>query len=106
CGPEVAAGGDEPPADEVPSPAPAPAGAWAVEALGASLGRLPEPDRRLLDRLYRDGCTEAAIAAELGVSQPTVNKHKRAIIRALRRSIGDREGHRPIINIRSGYLTR
>ncbi len=64
------------------------------EALRASLARLAEPDRRLIEHLFWHGCTETDVASELGVAQSTVNKHKRAILLHLRRAIGSPGGAR------------
>jgi DNA-directed RNA polymerase specialized sigma24 family protein len=69
----------EPPSDHGPS----------AETLRPTLARLADVDRRLLQRLYWDGCTEADLAAELGIAQSTVNKRKRSILLDLRRTIGN-----------------
>jgi DNA-directed RNA polymerase specialized sigma24 family protein len=83
CGKPV----DDPTGDSSPS---APAATAAVaERLRPSLARLADGDRRLLERLFWEGCTEADLAAELGIAQSTVNKRKRSILRSLRVAIGD-----------------
>jgi len=64
-------------------PAAHPAGA-AFEFLDRALGQLPELERWLLVQLFWHHRTEAAIAAELHISQPAVNKRKRAAILHLR----------------------
>jgi DNA-directed RNA polymerase specialized sigma24 family protein len=61
----------------------------SVETLKPRLARLADVDRRLLERLYWEGCTEADLAAELGIAQSTVNKRKRSILLDLRRTIGN-----------------
>ncbi|MEA2939553.1 MAG: hypothetical protein QOD09_82 [Bradyrhizobium sp.] len=71
---ETAAGAD---------PAAGPAGA-VFEALDQAMDRLPERARWLLDQLFWRQRTEACIAAELHISQPAVNKRKRAALRHLR----------------------
>jgi DNA-directed RNA polymerase specialized sigma24 family protein len=60
-----------------------------VETLRPGLARLADVDRRLLERLYWEGCTEADLAAELGIAQSTVNKRKRSILLDLRRTLGN-----------------
>lgn len=71
---ETAAGAD---------PAAAPTGAL-FEALDLAMDLLPEPERWLLDQLFWRQRTEAGIAGELHISQPAVNKRKRAALRHLR----------------------
>jgi DNA-directed RNA polymerase specialized sigma subunit len=61
------------------------------DALQGPLSQLAEPERWLIERLFWHGKTESDVAAELGISQPAVNKRKRAIIHNLRRSIGARD---------------
>jgi RNA polymerase sigma factor (sigma-70 family) len=48
--------------------------------------RLPEADRRLLERLFWEGRTETEIASGLGITQQAVSKRKRKILTELRRS--------------------
>ena len=63
------------------------------EHLARSMSRLVDADRRLLERLYWDGCTEAEVAGTLGISQQAVSKRKRRILLELRRRfriVGDR----------------
>jgi DNA-directed RNA polymerase specialized sigma24 family protein len=83
CTPETTAGPEANPPDERPDPT------CADEALRPSLARLPDPDRWLLQRLFWEGYTEKALAAELGIAQSTVNKRKRSILLGLRRTISD-----------------
>jgi RNA polymerase sigma factor (sigma-70 family) len=83
CGPEAAAGGDENRFEARPTPP------RAHEVLRPSLATLPDPDRRLLQRLYWEGCTESDLAAELGIAQSTVNKRKQSILHGLRQAIGE-----------------
>lgn len=64
-------------------PAGHPAGA-AFESLDRALGQLSELERWLLDQLYWHHRTEAAIAAELHISQPAINKRKRVALLHLR----------------------
>ncbi len=56
----------------------------AFEVVGWALGLLPEPERWLLEQLFWQHRTEASIAAELHISQPAVNKRKRAALLHLR----------------------
>jgi hypothetical protein len=56
----------------------------AFESLDRALCQLSEQARWLLDQLYWHYRTEAAIAAELHISQPAVNKRKRAALVHLR----------------------
>ena len=88
CGPGPIPGEAEPCTDELRSTG------RLDDALSPSLAQLAEPDRRLLRRLFWDGCTEAALARELGIAQSTVNKYKRSILQDLRRSIAGRGGQR------------
>ena len=63
------------------------------EHLARSMSRLVDADRRLLERLYWDGCSEAEVAGTLGISQQAVSKRKRRILLELRRRfriVGDR----------------
>jgi RNA polymerase sigma factor (sigma-70 family) len=63
------------------------------EKLMQSLTRLPEADRRLLERLFWEGSTEAEIAMGLGITQQAVSKRKRRILTVLRRSFKHTEAH-------------
>jgi RNA polymerase sigma factor (sigma-70 family) len=85
CGPDAAVIEEEGEAQTDKSPATDPIDGM----LRTALDRLAEPDRRLIQLLFWDGRTETELAAELGVAQSTVNKHKQAILVHLRRSIGD-----------------
>lgn len=62
----------------------APPSGVVQESVRGELNQLPDSDRLLIERLYWDGWTEAEVAAELGISQPAVNKRKRAILDKLR----------------------
>jgi hypothetical protein len=55
--------------------------------LPEALARIPETDRWLIEQLFWDGCSEAAVAQRLGISQPAVSKRKTAILKQLRRSL-------------------
>jgi DNA-directed RNA polymerase specialized sigma24 family protein len=55
------------------------------------LARLERLDRRLIERLYWDGWTEAAVGTELGISQSAVSRRKSSILDSLRRWIGPRD---------------
>jgi DNA-directed RNA polymerase specialized sigma24 family protein len=81
CHPEAGAAAGANPADEPATRA------AAEEGLRPSLDRLHQSDRRLLHRLFWEGCTEADLAAELGVAQSTVNKRKQSILHDLRRTL-------------------
>jgi len=48
---------------------------------------LAEADRRLIERLFWEGWTEAEVAGGLGISQQAVNKRKRRILLTLQRSL-------------------
>ena len=54
------------------------------DSLDQAVRQLPEMERWLLDQLYWRHRTEAAIAAELQISQPAVNKRKQAALVHLR----------------------
>lgn len=56
----------------------------SFESLYRALEQLPERERWLLDQLYWHHRTETGIAAELHISQPGVNKRKRAALLHLR----------------------
>lgn len=56
---------------------------WRVEVRDL-LARLPPKEHYLLERLFIDGVTESEVAAELRVSQPTVSRWKREILKKLR----------------------
>jgi DNA-directed RNA polymerase specialized sigma subunit len=53
-------------------------------SLDRALGRLSEGERWLLAQLFWNHRTETAVAAELGISQPAVNKRKRVALFHLR----------------------
>jgi DNA-directed RNA polymerase specialized sigma24 family protein len=53
---------------------------------------LAQADRRLIERLFWEGSTEAEVAGCLGISQQAVNKRKRKILLTLRRSLRKTEG--------------
>jgi RNA polymerase sigma factor (sigma-70 family) len=63
----------------------------ATDLEGGRLRRLmtglPEADRRLIERLFWEGCTEAEVAGRLGISKQAVNKRKQKILLTLRRSL-------------------
>ncbi len=60
------------------------------EHLQLSLSRLVNADRRLLERLFWDGSTEAEVAGLLGISQQAVSKRKLKVLSELRRRYGSR----------------
>lgn len=60
-----------------------------------SISGLPEPDRRLMERLYWGGETELEIARTLGVTQQSVSKRKRAILAKLRGALAQAAEPRP-----------
>lgn len=64
-------------------PSARPAGA-VFEVLDQAMGRLPEPECWLLKQVFWHHRTEAGIASELHISQPAVNKRKRAAMLHLR----------------------
>ncbi len=64
-------------------PAPDSAGV-AFKSLNRALEQLEEMERWLLDQIFWQHRTEAAIAAELHISQPAINKRKRAALVRLR----------------------
>jgi RNA polymerase sigma factor (sigma-70 family) len=63
------------------------------EQLRRTMKRLVDDDRRLLERLYWEGSTEAEIAGLLGISQQAVSKRKLRILSELRRRLGIRADH-------------
>lgn len=56
----------------------------ALESLARALEQLPAPERWLIEQIFWQHRTEADIAAELQISQPAVNKRKRAALLRLR----------------------
>jgi hypothetical protein len=56
----------------------------AFESLNRALEQLAEMERWLLDQIFWQHRTEAAIAAELHISQPAISKRKRAALVHLR----------------------
>ncbi len=48
-----------------------------------ALGKLSEPDRRLIEMLYWKHCSESQVAADMGVSQQAISKRKRRILSTL-----------------------
>jgi RNA polymerase sigma factor (sigma-70 family) len=60
--------------------------------LRRSMTRLPEADRRLIERLFWEGWTEVEVASCLGISRQAVNKRKRKILLTLRRSLKKADG--------------
>jgi DNA-directed RNA polymerase specialized sigma24 family protein len=67
---------------------PAPAGAEDLAAVWAGLQALTEEDRWLAEQLLLEDRTECDVADELGVSQATVSRRKKALLQALRRRLG------------------
>jgi DNA-directed RNA polymerase specialized sigma subunit len=57
------------------------------------LTRLPAADRRLLERLFWEECTETEIASGLGITQQAVSKRKRKILTELRRDLNRTDKH-------------
>ncbi len=57
------------------------------QQLCAALGRLKDSDRRLIERLFWEGCSEAEIATDSGISQQATSKRKLRVLRQLRRVI-------------------
>jgi DNA-directed RNA polymerase specialized sigma24 family protein len=84
----VRVGFEVPAAEEAGPPAATPDAPQVGDALQGPLTRLAEPDRWLIERLFWHGKTESDVASELGISQPAVNRRKRAIIHDLRRALG------------------
>jgi DNA-directed RNA polymerase specialized sigma24 family protein len=64
----------------------------ALAVLDSALSMLSEPDLRLIEHLFWQGGTEAALSSSLGISQPAVSKRKRAVLRELRRRIREAGG--------------
>jgi RNA polymerase sigma factor (sigma-70 family) len=56
-----------------------------LEHLEQWMGHLVDEDRRLLERLFWEGCTEAEVAGILGITQQAVSKRKHKILSSLRR---------------------
>jgi DNA-directed RNA polymerase specialized sigma subunit len=54
------------------------------------MSRLVDDDRRLLERLFWEGSTEAEVAGMMGISQQAVSKRKLKILSELRRRFGGR----------------
>jgi RNA polymerase sigma factor (sigma-70 family) len=76
--------------DSIPQVDPTTALEEESEHLQLSLSRLVDADRRLLQRLFWDGSTEAEVAGLLGISQQAVSKRKLKILSELRRRYGSR----------------
>jgi RNA polymerase sigma factor (sigma-70 family) len=72
-------------ATEDPAPLPA---TEETERLKTTISSLVEQDRRLIERLFWDGWTEAQVAGSLGITQQAVSKRKRKILLELRRRFG------------------
>lgn len=58
-----------------------------LEMLCSALQELTEDERGLIDALFYHAKTERAVAAEIGVSQKTVNNRKNSILAKLRKLI-------------------
>jgi DNA-directed RNA polymerase specialized sigma24 family protein len=54
-----------------------------LSGLKNALAALSEPERRLIEMLYWQQRNESQVAAEMGVSQPAINKRKRLILSKL-----------------------
>jgi RNA polymerase sigma factor (sigma-70 family) len=52
------------------------------------LGDLRESERRLISRLFWEGCSEDELALELGVSRQAINLRKQKLLRRLRSELG------------------
>ena len=57
------------------------------DLIADAVAALPEPSRRLIQRLFFEEKPEREVAAELGISQPAVSQRKHAILRRLRSAI-------------------
>jgi RNA polymerase sigma factor (sigma-70 family) len=60
------------------------------QLLREALSQLHPTERKLIERLFWEGCSEAEIGSDWGVSQQAVSERKRKILRELRRSIEKR----------------
>jgi RNA polymerase sigma factor (sigma-70 family) len=61
------------------------------QVLRQAIGELKRLDRQLIERLFWEGCSEAEIASESGISQQAANRRKQRILLKLRRAIEKRE---------------
>lgn len=62
---------------------------WRIEIRNI-LARLDPIDHYLLERLFIDGASESEIAKELGISQPTVNRWKKEVLKRLRHMLEEK----------------
>jgi DNA-directed RNA polymerase specialized sigma24 family protein len=60
-----------------------------IALLQEAVGRLPQPDARLIEGLFYEGKSEANLAECLGISQQAVNKRKRTIFKTLHHLIDE-----------------
>jgi RNA polymerase sigma factor (sigma-70 family) len=58
--------------------------------LRGAVGALPAKQRRLIEQLFWEECTETEVAAALGTNQSTINRRKQAILNGLRMKLRDR----------------
>ncbi len=75
------------------------AASWALKVnethpsnddLRGAVRALPGEQRRLIEQLFWEECTEAEVAAAIGTNQSTINRRKRAILNGLRLKLRDR----------------
>jgi DNA-directed RNA polymerase specialized sigma subunit len=60
-------------------------------SLRHALSRLRESDRWIIEQLFWEGSTEAAVAQKSGVSQQAISRRKRLILHDLRQELRPRE---------------
>ena len=92
----IPAGQDTAPLEEVLSPAPTPDQHALRRELLVCVSALPSHQRNLLVRLFWLDSTELQEAKALGLSQSAVNRRKRSVVMALRRSFGETASSQPI----------
>lgn len=60
-----------------------------IEALCVAVESLEPIDRQIIELLFFRGCTQREAAEQLGMSQSSVNRHKKRVLNALRELLAD-----------------
>ena len=60
-----------------------------IEALCVAVDSLEPIDRQVIELLFFRGCTQRAAAERLGISQSSVNRHKKRALSTLRELLAD-----------------
>ena len=60
-----------------------------IEALCVAVESLEPIDRQIIEPLFFRGCTQREVAERLGISQSSINRHKKRALSTLRELLAD-----------------